>query len=411
MTLQMGRKIYVESYGCSLQKGETGLYVNGMMEKDDIIVHSPEKADVRVIGTCAVIRKTENHMLERIGALSDSGATRVIGCLPPVSMNSISMKNVEMMSPLEFRGLYRGTLDDVEIRETSILDGIPINQGCTGSCNYCISRVARGKLLSRNVTKICGQVRMQIERGVREVRISSLDTAAYGKDTGVRLPELIDMICSIPYDFRLRVGMMEPKNTEEILEKLMKSYGNKKVYRFLHIPVQSGDDRILESMNREYNAEVYYSIVRRFREAFPDSVLSTDIIAGYPDDDEESFQNTMKLLETSEPDIVNITRFSPRQYTKDFSRAPPPSNSVKRWSQEYTRIHHEILEKKLNEEIGKRMNVMVTEMGRNDTSVCRDDSYRPIVVKHKLELYSRHDVEIVETSGTYLIGKLDSTHV
>ncbi len=402
----MGRKIYVESYGCSLQKGEAGLYVNGIMENGDVIVQSPEDADIRVIGTCAVIRKTENHMLERIGSLSETGPTRVIGCLPPVSMNTINMKNVEMMSPLEFRDLYKGGFDDVEIHDPSILDGIPINQGCTGSCNYCISRVARGKLLSRNADKICGQVKMQVERGIREVRISSLDTSAYGKDTGVRLPQLVDKICSIPMEFKLRVGMMEPKNTSEILGGLMASYENSHVFKFLHLPVQSGDDRILEAMNREYGISQYFDIVERFRGQFPDSVLSTDIISGYPDDDEESFEKTMRMLEKSSPDIINITRFSPRQYTKDFPRNPPPSNLVKRWTQEYSRLHHEILENRLDMQLGKVKKVMVTEHGKNNSSVCRDEAYRPVVVPGSVELYSSHDVEIVEASGTYLIGKI-----
>ncbi|WP_171823506.1 radical SAM protein [Thermogymnomonas acidicola] len=135
------------------------------------------------------------------------------------------------MKPREARSLYTGYLDDVEIREASIFEGgIPINQGgCTGSCSYCISRVSRGgKLLSRPVEKIVKQVEMQLERGgIREIRLTSLDTAAYGKDTGHRLPELVAAILRIPKDFRLRVGMMEPKNAGgEIAEELFRTYSD-----------------------------------------------------------------------------------------------------------------------------------------------------------------------------------------
>ncbi|MGP6206896.1 tRNA (N(6)-L-threonylcarbamoyladenosine(37)-C(2))-methylthiotransferase [Cuniculiplasma sp. SKW3] len=402
----MSRKIYVESYGCTLQKSETGLYTNSIMEEGDVIVKNPEDADLRIIGTCAVIKKTEDHMIRRIGELSDSGKTMVIGCLPPVTMGSLKEKNVDVISSGDFRDLYRGRLDNIEIRETSILDGIPINQGCTGSCNYCISRVARGKLLSRPVEKIVGQAEMQISRGIREIRISSLDTAAYGKDTGRRLPDLIRALTSIDEKFMLRVGMMEPKNTEEILENLIESYRSEKVFKFLHIPVQSGDDRILELMNREYNAETYFKIVRRFREEFHDALISTDIIAGYPGDDEESFERTCRLLEVSRPEIVNITRFSPRQYTKDFGKKTPPSNLIKRWSQEFTQIHHRIIEESYSSLIGKERDIIITEMGKNNTSVGRDRSYRPVVIPGIHEKYSWVRAEIVETGPTYLIGKI-----
>lgn len=404
--MRMSRKIYVESYGCTLQKSETGLYTNSIMEDGDTIVQNPEDADLRIIGTCAVIKKTEDHMIRRIGELSDSGKTMVIGCLPPVTLGSLKEKNVDVIGNVEFRDLYRGKLDDIQIREPSILDGIPINQGCTGSCNYCISRIARGKLLSRSVDKIRGQALMQISRGIREIRISSLDTAAYGKDIGIRLPELIRHILTIDEDFMLRVGMMEPKNTAEIIEPLIEAYRNRKVFKFLHIPVQSGDNRILELMNREYEVETYFDIVRRFREDFHDAVISTDIIAGYPGDDEESFENTYKLLEISRPDIVNITRFSPRQYTKDFGKKTPPSNLIKRWSQEFTELHHRIIEESYSSLIGRTKRVMITEMGKNNTSVGRDESYRPVVVPGAHQKYSWINAEIVETGPTYLIGKI-----
>jgi 2-methylthioadenine synthetase len=207
----MSRKIYVEAYGCTQEKSETGLYANSIMNEGDTITENPEEADIRIIGTCVVIGKTEKKMIHRISELADYGNTRVMGCLPPISSGTLVEKNIELISPSEFRNFYRGTLDDLEIREPSILDGVPINQGCTGSCNFCISRVARGKLLSRPPEKIVNQIGMMIDRGLREIRISSLDTAAYGKDINMRLPDLVNNITHLDRDFSLRVGMMEPK--------------------------------------------------------------------------------------------------------------------------------------------------------------------------------------------------------
>jgi MiaB-like tRNA modifying enzyme len=399
-------KIYFESYGCTLSKSESALYVNGMMKEGDSIVQKPEDADISVIGTCVVIRHTEEKMLNRIDYLSAKSKVKVLGCLPTVTGNQISSDSIEMITPREMRSFYTGKLDDIEIKDPSIFDGIPINQGCTGSCNYCISRIARGKLVSRNPEKIVNQVRIQLERGIREVRISSLDTAAYGKDLGTSLPHLVNNITSIDEDFMIRVGMMEPKNTMTILEPLMDSMKNTKVFKFLHVPVQSGDDRILELMNREYSAEDFVTIKSMFRENFPDSTLSTDIISGYHDEDMESFEKTVKLIERTKPDIINITRFSPRPYTPDFNSRTPDTNMVKRWTKVYTEMHREILGEKLASIVGRVEPLIITEKGKDGTWVGRDQAYRSVVVTGDQKLYSRVNAEIVDTGSTYLVGKV-----
>ena len=398
-------KIYFESYGCTLSKSEAGLYVNKMLSQGGELVSTPSEADLSVIGTCVVIKHTQDRMLSRIEDLSRKSRVKVMGCLPSVSGGVLETERIEVLKPREFRSFYTGNLDDVEIKEPSIFDGIPINQGCTGSCNYCISHVARGKLVSRAPEKIVKQIGMQLERGIREVRISSLDTAAYGKELGISLPHLVGEILKLEDDFRLRVGMMEPKNTQDIIDDLLEKFRDSRVFRFLHIPVQSGDNRILDLMNREYHADSFTTIVKKFREKFPDGTISTDIISGYHDEDEESFERTVKLLEETRPEIINITRFSPRPYTPDFNAKLPPSNSVKKWTREYTDIHKRILEKRYTGLIGKAETIFLTEKGKPGTMVGRDESYRPVVIEGDYPLYEKIEVEIVEQAGTYLIGK------
>ncbi|WP_188679675.1 tRNA (N(6)-L-threonylcarbamoyladenosine(37)-C(2))-methylthiotransferase [Thermogymnomonas acidicola] len=399
-------RIYVESYGCTLNRAETGLYVNRLLSEGAELVQRPEEADIGVIGTCVVIRHTEEKMLRRIEELSSKVRVKVTGCLPAVSAGQLEGGAVEVLKPREARSLYTGYLDDVEIREASIFEGIPINQGCTGSCSYCISRVSRGKLLSRPVEKIVKQVEMQLERGIREIRLTSLDTAAYGKDTGHRLPELVAAILRIPKDFRLRVGMMEPKNAGEIAEELFRTYSDPRVFRFLHLPVQSGDDRVLRDMNREYTVSDFERIVRMFRERFPDSTLSTDIICGYHSDDEESFENTVRLIERTEPEIINITRFSPRPFTKDFGSKTPPSNVMGRWSRALTELHREISARKMASLVGRTEAIIFAERGKQGTTVGRDSAYRPVVVPGEYPLYGEAQVEVVDSTETYLVGRV-----
>lgn len=399
-------KVYLESYGCTLNRSEAGLYVNRLLSEGNELSTSPEEADLRVIGTCVVIKHTEDRMVNRISELSRNGKVRVIGCLPSVSADSLESDNIELLEKSNFRDFYRGSLDDVEIRDPSIFEGIPINQGCTGSCNFCVSRVSRGKLLSRPIDKIVGQIKIQLQRGIQEVRISSLDTAAYGKDLGPRLPDLMNSITAIKGTFMLRVGMMEPGNVVEILHPLMEAYRKENVFKFLHLPVQSGDDRILSAMNRGYSTADFREIVKAYRSDFPDSTLSTDIIVGYPGDDEDSFRRTLDLVRDFEPEIMNITRFSPRPFTPDFDKKPPASNIVKVWSKKLTEVHREITARKMQEQIGSLREVLVTETGKNSTVVGRDTAYRPVVIPETLRLYSKVKCEIVDSSTNYLVGKV-----
>ena len=398
-------KIYFESYGCTLNRAESGLYFNRMLSESNEPVATPDDADLSIIGTCVVIKHTEDRMLSRIQELSEKSRVRVIGCLPAVSNGALETGRVETAGSSGMRDLYRGMLDDVVIREPSAFEGIPINQGCTGSCHYCISHVARGPLISRQPEKIKNQVEIQLSRGIREVRLSSLDTAAYGRDLGIRLSDLLRTIAAIPEDFRIRVGMMEPKNTNDIKDELFSEMRSSKVFRFLHLPVQSGDDRILDLMNREYHSGTFSGIVRTFRDIFPDSVLSTDIIVGYHDEDEAAHESTVKLMESTKPDIMNITRFSPRPFTPDYNAKVPPSNIVKKRARQLTDIHREILAEKLQRRIGKTANVLITEKGKSGTVVGRDPSYRPIVIPADLPVYSTVEAEIVGSGPTYLVGR------
>ncbi len=398
-------KIYYESYGCTLNQGETSLYVNKLLSEGSILVSRPDEADISIIGTCAVIQKTEDHMLKRIEELSRLGHVKVIGCLSAIKGNEISGGNIEAIDRNEFQQ-FQEYLDDTSIIDAEILSGIPINQGCTGKCNFCISHIARGKLVSRKPEKIVNQIRMMVASGKREIRISSLDTAAYGKDTGYRLPSLIKDITAIDGDFMLRVGMMEPRNTVEILDDLLEAYDSPKVFKFLHIPVQSGDDDVLMSMNREYTVDDFMQIVRSFRRRFPDMTISTDVIIGYHAEKERSFDLTCDLIRRVKPEIVNVTRFSPRELTPDFEHRPKPTNVLKEQDRTVAEIHRQIVSERFSALIGKVERILITEDGKPGTMVGRDESYRPVVVRTPVKKYTWHSARITGYENTSLIGEL-----
>ena len=398
-------KVYLEAYGCSQNIAETNMLGQAMGE----IVNSPEEADVILIGTCVVIEHTENRMLRRIKELKKYGKKVVVyGCLPSsrrelLDMDVVSIATWEFERAHEILDLNKSPMDEVFIWDA--VATIPIANGCLGQCTYCITRLARGMIKSRSKEWILKLVKKALERGAVEIRISAQDTAAYGRDIGTELAELINSITSIPGKFYVRVGMMEPRETLCILPELIDAYSNPKVYKFLHLPVQSGDNEILCRMNRGYKVEDFVKIVEDFRYRFPKMTLSTDIIVGFPGENDESFENTMKLIKEIKPEILNITRFSPRPKTPAYKWKRPSTNKVKGWSQKLATLHIKNMHKRFESMLGKELKVIVPSRGKRGKYLARSPSYEPVVLENA-EIGKEYIIRITQYEKNHLIGKI-----
>ena len=398
-------KVYYEAYGCSQNIAETGMIARSLGDT----VKNPEDADIILIGTCIVIEHTENRMVRRIRELKKYNKKIVVyGCLPSarpelLPNDVISIRTWEFEKTPEILGFGRNPMN--EIHSFDSVATIPIANGCLGSCTYCITRLARGRIKSRGDEWIVKMAKKAVDSGMKEIRLSAQDTAAYGKDIGKSLPQLINEIVNIEGDFRIRVGMMEPRETFKILDELIEAYSNEKVYKFLHLPVQSGDDEILRRMNRGYSVDDFIEIIGAFRRRFPDMTISTDVIVGFPGESEESFENTCELIKNLKPDILNITRFSPRPKTPAYKWKRPSTNAVKEWSVKLSDLHTGIVEEKNRRFEGKKLRVLVPQHGKRGNYLGRTDDYRPVVLDHA-EIGSFYTVEIIETHPFYLLGKI-----
>ena len=236
---------------------------------------------------------------------------------------------------------------------------------------------------------------------------SSQDLASYGLDRDLSLYDLVKEVSSIEGNFMIRLGMMNPLNVKRRLDEILSLYSFDRVYRFLHLPVQSGDNEILKRMNRGYTSEDFKEIVYRFRSEYPDITLSTDVIVGFPGENEESFQRTVDLIKEVEPDVVNITRFSPRPFTKaKYMDKKVPTDVAKERSRYLTWICRELSKKRNEKEIGKIHRALVVERGKNNTFVARTLNYKPVVLEEEVSLGSFVNVKITSAESTHLIGKL-----
>jgi len=238
----------------------------------------------------------------------------------------------------------------------SVTEEVVIAQGCTSGCTYCFSRLARGRLSSVPVGEVVRRVRDATARGIREIRLTGLDTAAWGEDLAgpERLPELLGSVAKVPGDFQVRVGMMSPQSLEPHRDAYFDALARAPFYRFLHLPLQSGSDRILDAMRRGYHTDLFRRQVDAARRRLPDVHLATDVIVGFPGETEDDFRATEELLEATGPETVNVTRFSPRPGTPAARLPPLPPRVAKRRSRALASLRQRISRTRLERWIGTR---------------------------------------------------------
>lgn len=424
--------VYVEGHGCTQNMGETFAYREAVTDIPGVaIVDDPKAADVCLIGSCAVIDTTVQRILDRLKKYHGMGKVLALsGC-----MSKVLRKDVEARYPGikifgftdtdEFRSWILKIADIAPKRnaaakplkmkapvnpKTAI---IPISQGCMGACSYCITRLARGKLRSYPPEKIIARAKELIDAGYKEILLTGQDTAVYGMDIGENLPELVKNVAKIDppdgVDYRLRVGMMNPTRAKDIVDGLIGMYKTPRVWRFLHIPVQSGDDEVLKRMRRGYTVEDFRTMLRKVRKDVPDITLSTDVIVGFPGETYEDLKRSMALMTEVRPDILNITRFSPRPGTEAKAMRPRVYGGIRKvWSKEFTELRIQLGNDINKGYIGKQAKAMVTEHGYKGTFVTRLDNYKVVTVREKagIDIGDWVEVEITGATDLYAKGKI-----
>ncbi|MBL7117624.1 MAG: tRNA (N(6)-L-threonylcarbamoyladenosine(37)-C(2))-methylthiotransferase, partial [Candidatus Syntrophoarchaeum sp.] len=361
------------------------------------------EADIVIVNTCTVTKRTELNVIKRLKELKEQGKEVVVaGCMAaaqPELVKSILGDDVKMITPGDICN------EEQALDFDGVIAVIPIAMGCVGTCSYCIVKQARGELRSYEPEKICEAVKSAVERGAREIRITSQDCSAYGWDSfGIKLPELLELITSVKGDFRIRVGMLNPFTVIRILDELLEAFESEKTFKFFHVPVQSGSDKVLGDMSRNYKAADFVEIVKSIRKRFEYSTICTDFIIGFPTETEGDFFSSLNLLETVKPEKVNITRFSPRPATEASKLKDLVEREKKRRSRIFSAVYHRLVFAKNKELEGRKIPVLVTEKGKKGGVIARDTSYRTIVIKNDLPLGATCKVQVKDAKSTYLVG-------
>jgi threonylcarbamoyladenosine tRNA methylthiotransferase CDKAL1 len=302
-------------------------------------------------------------------------------------------------------------LDLPRVQNNPFVSVVPVNYGCLGSCTYCCVVHARGHLRSYEVGDVVERVKRDVIGGAREVWITSQDTGCYGREIGTNLAALLKAVAAVEGDFRVRVGMMTPNMIVPFLDELIDAFRSEKVFKFLHLPAQSGDDEVLRRMRRFYTVQEFKGIVAAFRAAFPMLTLSTDVICGFPGETAKAFDNTLKLICDVQPDIVNVSKFFARPKTAAWDMR---SEAIEKAEIKHRSTHAAELARKVSLERNQRWlswngEVLVDEKGKVAGSwVGRNFAYKPIAVKSGEDLMGEKlQVKVMKVFATHLVGILE----
>ncbi len=416
--------IYIETFGCAANYNNSEIVKGLLIQAGLELTNNPEIADILIINTCIVKGKTENRIERKIQDLLKYNKPLIVaGCMPEVRKINFS---IYVLGTHNFRKILNLIKDIAEnrtseeignyylkpnkeiklnlpkLKQRKTIGITQISEGCNQSCSYCLVQKAKGKLFTYPQQRIIDNIKADLASGCKEIWLTSQDNAAYQN-----LPELINKITAIPANFKLRIGMMNPNHILPILPALIQAYKNYKVYKFLHIPIQSGSDKILKTMDRQYTTQQARGIIKKFKQAFPDISIATDFIVNYPGESEKDYQQTLSLLKEISPDIVNVSRYWPMKNTPAAQLKQLPVEQGKKRAKQLHDLHLSI--SKENYEKYKLQHQQVWALINDKLGksfLARDDNYKLIVLNQPAYLNKFVKVKLGKVYPHYFIGEI-----
>ncbi len=428
---------YIETYGCTSNQADSKIISQILMDagykKADI-----ENANFIIINTCGVKQQTENKIKRRLRELHELYKNNkhkhviIAGCLPHIAPDYLELVrkiipshaailglNTFQEIPSLFEQIKQGNRN-IFVKSNKKIDKarflikhshdtvtgiIPISEGCLGNCTYCCVKNARGHLKCYDPGKIVENVKSQLNQGIKEILLTSQDCSVY-KYRNTDLKDLIIRISRLDHEFFLRIGMINPAFLINNFEQLLTIFKSDKVYQFLHLPIQAGSDKILKKMKRPYTITTLLDKIDLLRKEFPFLTFSTDIICGFPGETEHDFYKTINVIKWLRPEIINISKFTPRPNTEAKNMEQVDSKIIKERSKRLSavfRIYLEHLNDKWKGWKGKMLCLYHDE--KNHYTFGRNFAYKNILLPNiKIHPGTFIKVSIQEVDGANLIG-------
>ncbi len=392
-------KAYVHTYGCQGNVAD-GERLQGMLR--DIgydFTNTAEDADLVLYNTCAIREHAEDRVFGNVGALKPIKKQKpnliiaLCGCM--MQQQSVADKikssysfvdlvfgthNIHKLPEFIYRRLSSGKrVIDITDSDGVIAEGLPLKRdgsfkawipimyGCNNFCSYCIVPYVRGRERSRDFDNIIAEVKQVVSQGYKEITLLGQNVNSYNKDLekDKQFPALLKAISEIEGDFIIRFMTSHPRDcTKELLDVMASS---DKIAKHLHLPFQSGNDRVLKEMNRHYDREKYLSLIDYAYSVMPELSITSDVIVGFPGETYEEFQDTLSLIEQVKYTSLFTFIFSPRPGTKAYDMPDPISREEKgKWFKQLTDLQESIAAKRTASMLGKTYRVLVEEKAKDE---------------------------------------------
>ena len=352
---------------------------------------STEKPEAFYLNVCTVKGNAGAMKLLRKAASTFPGVSIYItGCAPKDFREEAlrTVPHVQFTSLKELEDSAHSANSRNVLRESPFVGIVNIEEGCLDACAFCSTHLVKGRLHSFAPQTIVDQVQALVDDGCLEIQLTGQDCACYGFDIGTNLAELTQRILThVNGNYRIRLGMGNPRHVLGYQEALLDCFTDDRIYKFIHIPVQSGSENVLKAMNRRHTARDYATLAHAFTERFSKFTLSTDLIVGYPGETDADFNDTLKLLKETRPTVCNITRFVARPGTV-AARLETASNQAVSDDIKHERsailaeAFQQIALENNREWIGDECIVVTEKQGyRAGTTIARNEAYRPVALQ------------------------------
>jgi len=302
-------KIAFYTLGCKSNQYETAQMINQARSDGHEVLDFGNQSDIYVINTCTVTSnadKKSRHAIRAARKRNPKAKIIVTGCLSEVRPEEIEKLGI---ADIIMKNREKECMPEFQNPSHRIRANLMIENGCQEFCSYCIVPRARGKVIRKPADQIIGEAKSMVSSGAKELILTGINLGAYGSG----LPDVIKQLSVIDGLLRIRLSSIEPQYiSDELIDMIAET---PKACKHLHIPLQSGDDGILKAMNRKYSAKDYAALINKIRKKIPPVSLNTDVIVGFPGEDEKAFGNTIKLLKKTRFSRIHAFHFSPRPGT------------------------------------------------------------------------------------------------
>ncbi len=437
------KKVYIETYGCQMNVADSEIVMGLLSAAGTSLTDDPGEADVILVNTCSIRENAETRVYGRLGYFKNIKSRRpgvvvgVLGCMAERLRGQLTgpkSKGVGqivdfIVGPDEYRKVpellnraWHGekgvavrlsrveTYDDLTpLRTDGVSAWLSIMRGCDKFCSFCVVPFTRGRERSRPMAGILGEVAALSARGFREVTLLGQNVNSYA-DAGNDFSDLLDAVASVDPGMRVRFTTSHPCDMSDRLIAVIARRPN--ICKYVHLPVQSGSDRILGLMNRTYDSAHYLSLIDRLRDAVPDVSLSTDIIVGFPTETDEDHRRTVALMERVGYDGAFMFKYSPREHTPAFAMKDDVADDVKvARIGEIIELQNRISLEKNRKLVGSVVEILVEGTSRKSDAEMhgRTDGNKTVIIPGGPGLGGRMErVRIVRANSATLFGELSA---